>query len=146
MTREDIVKVLLGALPMFSNHDWESSEKNNRASELSRRISRAVTVRDEEEMEVLTGEVRNFFSPAFLLFERINRLVKDHASDPWSSQQAAWEWSGLVNRARVVLERRDEEELLQIVPRLVSFLQRQNKHSLAKGVIEALAEKKRAGR
>lgn len=138
MKHEDTTRTLLNSILIFKSRDWGSPEKNNEATELTRRIQRAVTMRDDTEMEKLVTEIQYFMSATFVLFKRMERLVKRHGQRVWQTPQENEIWSGLIERTSVIIKRKDSAELVEIAPRIVAFLRRRNEHVLAQNLEDAL--------
>ena len=138
MKREDTVRTLLNTISIFTNRDWGSSEKNNEATELTRRIQKAVTMRDDTEMEKLVAEIQYFMSATFVLFKRMEGLVKRHGQRVWQTPQDNGTWGGLIERTSVIIKRKDSAELVEIAPRIIAFLRRRNEHVLAQSLEDAL--------
>jgi hypothetical protein len=138
MKREDTTRTLLNTISIFTNRDWGSSEKNSEATELTRRIERAVTMRDDTEMEKLVAEIQYFMSATFVLFKRMERLVKRHGQKVWQTSQDNETWGGLIERTSVIIKRKDSAELVEIAPRIIAFLRRRNEHVIAQSLEDAL--------
>jgi hypothetical protein len=137
MKREDTVRTLLNSVPIFTNRDWGSSEKNNEAIELTRRIQKAVTLRDEIEMDKLVAEIQHFMSETFVLFKRMERLVKRQGQRAWRTPQDNETWSRLIERTSIIIKRKDSVELIEITPRIIKFLRLRNEHVLAQSLEDA---------
>lgn len=134
MKREETLQALLNSIPMLTNRDWGSPEKNNRATELAQFIRSAINQSSNAEMERLVLEIKYFMSPTFVLSERMKRLIERHGQRAWRTPQDNTTWSGLMERTSIIVGRRDEKELLEIVQRVIAFLRQRNEHVLAQNI------------
>ena len=144
MNQEDTRRALMNSISSVARRNWESPEKNNKAAELSRRVQDAMARQDQGELSELALEMRHFMAPTFTLFERVSRLTREQANKKWSKSEDETSWRKLVERARIVVTRRDSEELVQVAERLVAFLRQRNGHVLAQSLEEAMRMTKRA--
>src|SRR3989344_4391411 len=136
MNPEDTRRALMNSISSVARRNWESPEKNNKAAELSRRVQDAMARQDQGELSELALEMRHFMAPTFTLFERVSRLTREQANKKWSKSEDETSWRKLVERARIVVTRRDSEELVQVAERLVAFLRQRNGHVLAQSLEE----------
>src|SRR3989338_3843286 len=134
MTRTDTARTLLTSVSIFTSRDWGSSEKNNAAIELARRIEMAVTLRDEAEMQKLVSEIKFFMSVTFLLFRRMELLVQRHSRRTWLTPGDTKTWNAIMERTSTIIKRKDGEELVEIAPRIIKFLGQRNGHVFAQGL------------
>jgi hypothetical protein len=137
MKRDDTIQILLNSISIFTNRDWGYPEKNNRAAELAHSIQKAVNLCNDVEMEKLVVEIQSFMSPSFVLFKRMESLIKRQEQRAWRTAQDNATWSGLIERASIIIQRRDNAELVEIAPRIITFLRRRNEHVLAQSLEEA---------
>lgn len=137
MKHEDTIRTLLNSIPIFTSRDWGYPEKNNKAAELAHSIKRAVNLRNDAEMKKLVAEIEYFMSPTFVLFKRMERLIERQGQRTWHTVQDNATWSGLIERTLIIIQRRDNAELVEIASRIITFLRRRNEHVLAQSLEEA---------
>ncbi len=131
MNRDDTARTLLNSLSALTSRDWGSPEKNNGAVELTRRIREVVTLRDDIAMGRLVEEVKYFTPPTFTLFERMKRLVEHESEKKWGKPVDDATWGKFIERAKIVIDRRDGAEIIEIAQRIIVFLRQRNGHVLA---------------
>ena len=138
MDSTDTKRALLNSLSMIDGRNWESPEKNNRAAVLVQQIRIALAQNNVNQITRLAKEAEHFSSPLFTLFERIERLTRDHTSRKWVKPQDTEAWGKLMDRTRIIVARRDKHEVVEISRRILTFLQSRNGHDLARPIDEAL--------
>lgn len=138
MDSQDTERALLNSLSSIDHRNWESLEKNNKGAELVKRIREASIKKDAAELTKLVVEMKQFMSSDFTLFERMKRITRDEAGRSWSKPQDTEVWKNYMQRAVLVVERRDKDELLELAQKIAAFLRRRNGHILAKSIEEAL--------
>jgi hypothetical protein len=143
MTADDTRRALMNSIATIAGRRWESPEKNNRAAELARKVPEAVNRQDQAEIEKLVKEMQQFVSPTFTLFARLERLAKEQATKEWPKREDGVVWKSYIERAALVVSRRDGDEVILLAQRIVGFLRQRNGHVLASNIEEAV---KMAGR
>lgn len=138
MDTKEIRRALLNSLPYLDHRNWESPEKNNLATGISKRIRVAVETKDTAELERLIVEIKHFTAPSFTLHERIRGLTLKEIGRKWATEADSATWNTLIARATIIIRRNDTEELKQIAERLITFLRARNGHILARSLEDAL--------